>query len=124
MQVFFGNRGETDLEMTVYGPARPMHTGNYGNWAPNPIVLLTHLLDSMRDTDAKILIPGFYDDVRALTTSERQVLTDSAASDEPLKQEFAIAAPEGNGASLAEQLLKPGTQCSRYPCGICGRTSE
>ena len=43
--VFFGMRGETDLEMTVYGPARPMHTGNDGNWVPNPIALLTHLLD-------------------------------------------------------------------------------
>ena len=67
MEVFFGTRGETDVEMTVYGAARPMHSGNYGNWVPNPIVLLTHLLDSMRDTDANILIPGFYDDVRALT---------------------------------------------------------
>ncbi|MBV9483922.1 MAG: M20/M25/M40 family metallo-hydrolase [Acidobacteria bacterium] len=107
MQVFFGTRGETDVEITVYGAAREMHSGNYGNWAPNPIVLLTHLLDSMRDTDAKILISGFYDDVRALAPSEQRALANFAASDEALKQEFAIAAPEGNGASLAEQLLKP-----------------
>lgn len=120
MQVFFGTRGEIDLEMTVYGPARPMHTGNYGNWAPNPIVLLTHLLDSMRDTDAKILIPGFYDDVRALTPSERQVVANSAASDEQLKQEFAIAVPEGNGASLAEQLLKPAINVRGIRAGYAG----
>ena len=124
MQVFFGNRGETDLEMTVYGPARPMHTGNYGNWAPNPIVLLTHLLDSMRDTGAKILIAGFYDDVRALTTSERQALADSATSDEPLKQEFAIAAPEGNGASLAEQLLKPAINVRGIRAGYVGERAN
>jgi len=124
MQVFFGNRGETDLEMTVYGPARPMHTGNYGNWAPNPIVLLTHLVDSMRDTDAKILIPGFYDDVRALTTSERQALPNSATSDEPLKEEFAIAAPEGNGASLAEQLLKPAINVRGIRAGHVGERAN
>jgi acetylornithine deacetylase/succinyl-diaminopimelate desuccinylase-like protein len=123
-QVFFGNRGETDLEMTVYGPARPMHTGNYGNWAPNPIVLLTHLLDSMRDTDAKILIPGFYDDVRALTASERQALANSAGSDEALKQEFAIAAPEGNGASLAEQLLKPAINVRGIRAGYVGERAN
>jgi len=123
-QVFFGNRGEIDLEMTVYGPARPMHTGNYGNWAPNPIVLLTHLIDSMRDTDAKILIPGFYDDVRALTTSERQALANSATSDEPLKQEFAIAAPEGNGASLAEQLLKPAINVRGIRAGYVGKRAN
>jgi len=124
MQVFFGNRGETDLEMAVYGPARPMHTGNYGNWAPNPIVLLTHLVDSMRDTDAKILIPGFYDDVRALTTSERQALANSATSDEPLKEEFAIAAPEGNGASLAEQLLKPALNVRGIRAGYVGERAN
>jgi len=120
MQVFFGTRGETDLEMTVYGAARPMHSGNYGNWAPNPIVLLTHLLDSMRDTDAKILIPGFYDDVRALTPSERQALAMSAGSDELLKQEFAVAVPEGNGSSLAEQLLKPALNVRGIRAGYVG----
>jgi acetylornithine deacetylase/succinyl-diaminopimelate desuccinylase-like protein len=49
MQLYFGARGVTDLEMTVYGPSRPLHSGHYGNWAPNPIVTLTHLIDSMRD---------------------------------------------------------------------------
>ena len=107
MQVFFGARGDLDLEMTVYGPTRPLHSGHYGNWAPNPIVLLTHLLDSMRDTDAKILIPGYYDDVRPLTPLEREALARTPAADEELKQELAIAVPEGDGAPLAEQILKP-----------------
>lgn len=120
MQVFFGTRGETDLEMTVYGAARPMHSGNDGNWVPNPIVLLTHLLDSMRDTDANILIPGFYDDVRALTPFERRALAMSAGSDELLKQEFAVAAPEGNGSSLAEQLLKPALNIRGIRAGYVG----
>src|SRR5262249_5397066 len=71
MQVFSGARGETDLEMTVYGPARPLHSGHYGNWAPNPIMLLTHLIDSMRDVDGKILVSAFYDDVRPLTQTEK-----------------------------------------------------
>ncbi|HKW25948.1 MAG TPA: M20/M25/M40 family metallo-hydrolase [Terriglobales bacterium] len=107
MQVDFGSRGDIDMEMTVYGPARPLHSGHYGNWAPNPIVLLTDLLDSMRDADAHILIPGFYDDVRPLTASERRMLAQTPAADEQLKQELAIAQPEGDGAKLAEQILKP-----------------
>ena len=107
MQVDYGSRGDIDMEMTVYGPARPLHSGHYGNWAPNPIVLLTHLLDSMRDSDAHILIPGFYEDVRPLTASERGMLAQTPAADEQLKQELAIAQPEGDGAKLAEQILKP-----------------
>lgn len=107
MQVFFGARGETDLEIKAYGPARALHSGHYGNWAPNPIVLLTHLIDSMRDTDGHILIPGFYDDVRPLTASEKQALAQTPAADDQLKQELAISAPEGDGTPLAAQILKP-----------------
>ena len=29
--------------VTVYGPARDMHSGNYGNWAPNPALALARL---------------------------------------------------------------------------------
>src|SRR5262249_61755041 len=36
MQIYFGARGITDLEMTVYGPSRVLHDGHYGNCAPNP----------------------------------------------------------------------------------------
>jgi acetylornithine deacetylase/succinyl-diaminopimelate desuccinylase-like protein len=107
MQVFFGARGETDLEITAYGPAKPLHSGHYGNWAPNPIILLTHLIDSMRDTNGKILIPGFYDDVRPLTATEAKALAKTPAVDEQLKQELAIVTPEGGGSPLAEQILKP-----------------
>jgi acetylornithine deacetylase/succinyl-diaminopimelate desuccinylase-like protein len=120
MQVDFGSRGDIDLEMTVYGPARPLHSGHYGNWAPNPIVLLTHLLDSMRDADAHILIPGFYDDVRPLTPGERRMLAQTPAADEQLKQELAIAQPEGDGAKLAEQILKPAINVHGIQAGHVG----
>ena len=120
MQVDYGSRGDIDLEMTVYGPAHPLHSGHYGNWAPNPIVLLTHLLDSMRDEDAHILIPGFYDDVRPLTASEKRMLTATPAADEQLKQELAIAQPEGDGAKLAEQILKPAINVHGIQAGHVG----
>jgi acetylornithine deacetylase/succinyl-diaminopimelate desuccinylase-like protein len=72
MQVFFGARGVAGLELTAYGPLRPLHSGHYGNWAPNPAVELVHLLASLRDEEGRILIPGFYDDVRPLAAWERE----------------------------------------------------
>src|SRR5438105_8621504 len=87
MQLYFGARGVTDVEMTVYGPARPLHSGHYGNWAPNPIVTLTHLLDSMRDADAHILIEHLYDDVTPLTGAERDALAAIPPYDDNLKRE-------------------------------------
>lgn len=38
--VVFGARGDTHLEVTVYGPHHGLHSGHYGNWAPNPAMEL------------------------------------------------------------------------------------
>src|SRR2546423_3951264 len=74
MQVFFGARGVSTVDLTVYGPLRPLHDGHYGNWAPNPAGMLARLVASLRDDEARILIPGFYDDVRPLTPGEKAAL--------------------------------------------------
>ncbi|HEU5334855.1 MAG TPA: M20/M25/M40 family metallo-hydrolase, partial [Terriglobales bacterium] len=120
MQVDYGARGDIDMEMTVYGPAHPLHSGHYGNWAPNPIVMLTHLLDSMRDIDAHVLIPGFYDDVRPLTASEKRMLAATPAADAQLERDLAIAKPEGDGSPLAAQILKPAINVRGIQAGHVG----
>ncbi len=48
-QVVFGVRGDVNVELTVYGAKRPLHSGHYGNWSPNPALLLAKLLASMKD---------------------------------------------------------------------------
>jgi len=107
MQVYFGARGVTDLEMTVYGPARVLHDGHYGNWAPNPASLLVNLLASMRDANSHILIPGYYDDVRPLTTAERGALAQMPDVDAQLKQELGLAWTESKGQPLAAAIAEP-----------------
>jgi acetylornithine deacetylase/succinyl-diaminopimelate desuccinylase-like protein len=118
MQLFFGARGVTDVEMTTYGPLRPLHSGHYGNWAPNPIVALTHLIDSMRDTDAQILIPHFYDDVLPLTDAERAAVANIPNVDDDLARELALGRREG--ASLNEQILKPALNLRGINAGHVG----
>ncbi|HEX9654631.1 MAG TPA: M20/M25/M40 family metallo-hydrolase [bacterium] len=106
MQVVFGARGVTGLGITAYGPARPLHSGHYGNWAPNPIGLLVHLLASMRDLDGRILIAGFYDEVLPITQTERQAIAASPDIDAALKEELGLAWSEG-GKRLEEQIMQP-----------------
>ncbi len=106
-QLFFGARGVTEAEMTVYGPTHPLHSGHYGNWAPNPIVALSHLIDSMRDTEGKILIPHFYDNVVPLTSAERDALAAIPNPDEELEREFSLGRTEGGGKTLNELILMP-----------------
>src|SRR5258705_4570281 len=53
-QVVFGVRGDTNVDITVYGAKRPLHSGHYGNWAPNPALILTKLLASMKDESGRV----------------------------------------------------------------------
>jgi len=107
MQLYFGARGVTDLELTVYGPGRVLHDGHYGNWAPNPAAVLVNLLSHMRDATSHILIPGFYDDVRALTAAERQAIAQIPDVDAQLKQELGLAWTESAGAALPLAITQP-----------------
>lgn len=107
MQVYFGARGVVGLEMTIYGANRSLHSGHYGNWAPNPIILLTHLLSSMRDSESHIRIAGFYDEVRPLSIIEQKALTEISKVDNELKYNLGLAQTEGGGAPLVNQIMRP-----------------
>jgi acetylornithine deacetylase/succinyl-diaminopimelate desuccinylase-like protein len=105
--VYFGARGITDVEITLYGPSRTLHSGHYGNWAPNPATALAHLVAGLRDLDGRIQIAGFYDDVRPPTDSEKAAVASVPDTDDDLRRELALAATEATGARLAERLLLP-----------------
>ncbi len=122
-QLYFGARGVTGLEITVYGPARPLHSGHYGNWAPNPIVALTHLIDSMRDADAHILIEHIYDDVAPLTPAERDALAAIPPLDDQLKRELALGRTEGT-LPLNEAILQPALNLRGFVAGHVGEQAS
>jgi len=124
MQLYFGARGITDLEITTYGPSRPLHSGHYGNWAPNPIVALTHLIDSMRDADGRILIPGFYDDIVPLSGAERQALAEIPDVDADLKRELALGRTEGGARGLNELILQPALNVRGIASGQVGERAS
>jgi acetylornithine deacetylase/succinyl-diaminopimelate desuccinylase-like protein len=105
--VFFGARGEIGLDITVYGAVHALHSGHYGNWAPNPAMELARLLASMKNADGRVLIDGYYDDVLPLTDLEKQALGDLPVNDGDLESALGIALPEGSGKKLAELLLEP-----------------
>ncbi len=105
--LYFGARGIITAELTVYGPVRPLHSGHYGNWATNPAMRLAQLLASMKDpATGRVLVKGFYDDVRPLSDFERQALAQAPDDDGAQLSEFGLAAPEAAGRRL-ELLNQP-----------------
>jgi acetylornithine deacetylase/succinyl-diaminopimelate desuccinylase-like protein len=105
--IFFGNRGDIGIEVTVYGAVRALHSGHYGNWAPNPAMELSRLLASMKDADGRVLIEGYYDDVAPLGDVEKKALAEMPENDADLERELGIAKPEGRGKKLVELIMQP-----------------
>jgi acetylornithine deacetylase/succinyl-diaminopimelate desuccinylase-like protein len=90
----FGARGIMNAIITVYGPARDMHSGNYGNWAPNPALQLSRLLASMKDDNGRVTIDGFYDDVTPLTAEEKTAIDEIPDVAPTLMKAFGFSKPE------------------------------
>jgi len=119
-QLVFGARGSKTLDLTTYGANRPLHSGHYGNWAPNPIMQLSYLLTSMRDESGRILIDGYYADVAPINDLERSAIAAMPDMTEALKNELAINTPEGGGAKLEELINLPALNVRGFSAGGVG----
>ncbi len=120
MQVVFGARGDMSVEMTVYGPSHALHSGHYGNWAPNPGVLLTDAIASMRSGDGRILIDHFLDDVPPISATDRAAIRALPVIDADLRRELLLGGSEANNALLAERILLPAVNLRGIRSGQVG----
>jgi acetylornithine deacetylase/succinyl-diaminopimelate desuccinylase-like protein len=105
--IAYGARGVATLDLTIYGPRAGVHSGNYGNWIPNPAQRLATLLASMKDDSGKVLVPGFYDGLPPLAPEEKALLEavpDDAGS---MLKTFGVAAAEQAFPSLQAALQVP-----------------
>ena len=93
-QLSYGVRGSYGFNLTVYGPNRPLHSGHYGNWAPNPIMRLAELLTSMRDPAGNILIANYYGQVVPPSLGELEAIAAAPDVDSALISELGIVRPE------------------------------
>jgi len=116
----FGARGDTHLQITTYGPSHPLHSGHYGNWVPNPAMMLVQLLAGMKDAEGHVLIPHFYDGIVPLGPMEKQALASAPRLDDMLRQEFSLGHTEGDGKSLLELLNEPSLNINGISSGQTG----
>lgn len=105
--IVYGARGNVTLQLTVYGPKFALHSGHYGNWAPNPAMRLAQLLATMKDDAGKVLVDGFYDDIPPLTAEEQAIVDGVPDDPAALQKFFGIAGPERPGLKLQEALQYP-----------------
>ena len=69
--ITIGLRGVATVEIHVQGAPRDLHSGGYGGTVHNPLNALCEIVAALKGPDGRIRIPGFYDDVVALTDEDR-----------------------------------------------------
>jgi acetylornithine deacetylase/succinyl-diaminopimelate desuccinylase-like protein len=106
-QVVFGARGISTVDITVYGPRAELHSGHYGNWAPNPAMLLARLLTSMKDDEGRVLVDHFYDGIEPLGETEKRAIAEAPDVDRQLMDEFWLGSTENAPKKLAELINLP-----------------
>ena len=123
-QVVFGVRGVTSVSLTVYGANRPLHSGHYGNWSPNPGFRLVQLLSTMKDDSGRVLVKDWYDDVEPLTSSEKNAIANAPQYDEQLKRDLGLSATEGGSQSLLELINLPSLNINGMKTGNVGKLAR
>ena len=105
--MYYGVRGSAGVTITVFSSRNDLHSGNYGNWAPDPSMMLGRLLGTMKDSTGRVTVAGFYDDVTPLTPTEKKALAEAPNVEAELAKEFGVAVPERADTRLEQKLNEP-----------------
>lgn len=88
--ISLGQKGILNTEITVYGPSRDTHS-SLAVAIENPAWKLVNLLSYLYDpVGGKILVDGWYDEVKPLSDKELQLLADEPFNEEAFKKEYGV----------------------------------
>jgi acetylornithine deacetylase/succinyl-diaminopimelate desuccinylase-like protein len=105
--IAYGARGIARVDITVFGPTAGVHSGNYGNWIPNPAQRLALLLASMKDEQGRILVDGWHDGIAPLSPEEQAMVEAVPDDSAAMLRAFGVAAPEQAHPRLQASLQYP-----------------
>ncbi len=88
-------RGIMYAQIDVVGGPLDLHSGGFGGNVENPANALARIITALKGPDGRILIPGFYDDVVAMTDLDRAALASLPFDEEAFRQEIGVPALVG-----------------------------
>ena len=121
--VVYGCRGITTMSLTTYGPSRHQHSGHYGNYAPNPGFQLAQLLASMKDTNGKVLIPGYYNGI-SIDDKTTEILKSVPDDATDIADRLQIKNHEKVGSFYQESLQYPSLNIRGLESGWVGKEAR
>jgi acetylornithine deacetylase/succinyl-diaminopimelate desuccinylase-like protein len=107
--IYYGAKGLLTVVIDVYGPAMDLHSGIYGGEIANPAQALCRMIDKLKDSDGKILIPGFYNCVRDITPEERHAIVALPFDEGGIKARLRVTSlvPEKGYTPLECAMFRP-----------------
>lgn len=88
--ITYGLRGGWCFEMVVRGPKNDIHSGIFGGVVHNPAQALAEILAKLHDTDGRVTVPGFYDDIKMPGSKERKKLNRIPRGDKEFLEETGV----------------------------------
>jgi len=122
----YGLRGLAYMEVEVTGPNTDLHSGSFGGSLHNPIQALSEIIASLHDKNGKITIPGFYDDVRPLSKTERAAFKKLPWNDRKYAKQWGLKNLYGEkGFTTLERLwARPTLECNGIWGGYTGEGAK
>jgi acetylornithine deacetylase/succinyl-diaminopimelate desuccinylase-like protein len=113
--VCVGMRGLIAFGVELRTAAADLHSGLFGGAVPNPAHLVARMVAGLHDDQGRVTVPGFYDDVRALSEAEQASMRAIPVDEEAWRAMAGVGRLEGEaGRSLLERIW------TRPTCDVTG----
>jgi acetylornithine deacetylase/succinyl-diaminopimelate desuccinylase-like protein len=124
--VVYGVRGLAYFEIWVTAADHDLHSGQYGGAVENPAIALCKAIAGLRDDSGRVMLPGFYDDVRPMDEDERKEMARLPHDDAWWLQSTGAPALFGEkGFTVNERVLsRPTIDVNGFLSGFTGVGSK
>ncbi len=121
-----GLRGMVYFQIDLEGSKSDLHSGTFGGTVVNPAFALAQILSRLKDANGRIMIPGFYDDVRKLSAEERRSLARLPFRERQLQKEIGAPALFGEkGFTTLERMwVRPTLEVNGLYSGFIGEGAK
>jgi acetylornithine deacetylase/succinyl-diaminopimelate desuccinylase-like protein len=120
------SRGLVTLELSLYGPAKDLHSGRHGGAVANPLHAMAELIASLHTPDGRVAVTGFYDRVLELSPAERAAVAALPFEDAAYLAQVGAAATFGEPgySTLERQWTRPTLEVNGMWGGYEGQGSK
>lgn len=116
--ICYGLRGLAYFQLDLKGSSQDLHSGSFGGSVINPNFALAQIISSLKDSEGRILIPGFYDEVAPMSDREKAELSRLPFDQERFRAE--VGAPELFGEAGFGTLERIWSRPTLDVNGLCG----